>query len=100
LDISHHNVIIIPNRALTNTDPRPTSSDVCTPAWGTKAELLEVEEAASEDISDPIVPVATVYTEPNTEVATPNPEVARVKPFPPSLVMTVKASPPTAIFLD
>ena len=86
-----HNIIIIPKRVPTNIDPRATSSDVCTPAWGTKAELLE-------GVAEAIAPVTTVYKEPNTEVATPKPEVARVKPFPPSLVIIVTASPPTAIF--
>lgn len=42
--------------------------------------------------------MATVYMDPNSEVTTPAPEVARVMAFPPSLVMIVKASPPTAIF--
>jgi len=40
-------------------------------------------------VADPTAAVATVKTEPKTDVATPAPEVARVKPAPPSLVMIV-----------
>lgn len=74
-----HNVIIIPKRALANIDPRPTSSDVCTPAWVTEAELeelVEFEEPVSEDAL--ATAVAMVYTLPNTEVVAPAPGEAKV----------------------
>lgn len=67
--------------------------------------LLELEGVAepeevgeSEEVG--VTPsVATVYTEPNMVVTTPpSSKGVRVKPFPPLLVMIVKASPSTAIF--
>jgi hypothetical protein len=108
----HHKVINAPKRMLTATDPRPTNNDVCTPAWCTKAlEVLvavlpvlaappadpeAVGVAVGDDNPDPRAAVATVNMEPNTDVTTPAPEVARVKSSPPS-EMTVTASPPIAV---
>ena len=60
-------------------------------------EVAVLAGAVREDNSDPTAAVATVKADPNTDVTTPAPEVARVKPSPASLVMIVKTFPPTAI---
>jgi len=41
--------------------------------------------------------VATVKTLPNAEVTSPAPDVASVKPFPPTLLTTVTACPPSVV---
>ena len=62
------------------TVARPTSDGVC----------KSMEGAAP----DTTAAVATVYIEPNFDVATPAPELARVTASPPLLETTVYACPP------
>lgn len=74
-----------PARVLRTTVAAPTTSGI---------ETCRDDMAllwAAEDAAEAIAAVATVYSEPNLEVATPAPLWARVIASPPALVMTVTA---------
>lgn len=66
-----------PKRVLNMTVAKPTSDGVCSP--------MERRAAPLWLVAVPMAAVATVYTEPNLDVATPAPELARVIASPPLL---------------
>ena len=72
------------------------TSTVAKPKTSGEATLRELAALVVVEVTAAAAAVATVNSEPNTEVTTPAPDVARVKALPPSLVMIVNASPPTA----
>ncbi len=72
------------------------TSTVAKPKTSGEATLRELAALVVVEVTAAAAAVATVNSEPNMEVATPAPDVARVKASPPSLVMIVNALPPTA----
>ena len=61
------------------------------------AALDATDAADTLDATDTARAVATLYTDPPNEVATPAPLSARVMPTPPAEVISVNALPPAAV---
>lgn len=70
-----------PRKVLNITVAKPKREGVCNPMERVVAPLW--------DVAVEMAAVATVYTEPNLDVAAPAPEVARVIASPPLLVTMV-----------
>ena len=73
----------------------PALERVTTPIMRPAAELAEADSDGHVSL-DTARAVATLYTDPPNEVATPAPLSARVMPTPPAEVISVNALPPAA----